>query len=134
MKRKKRSGISLALTLSPILLVAVLPPDAPAAKKKPAPAAYGLVAGTVFQPSGYALPDADVVLLPEPQANGPRVKLKKLETVSDARGEFVFRVPAENMRYTVKVSAKGYQAQQKSVTVEGEGRVDVTFQLEPESK
>jgi Carboxypeptidase regulatory-like domain len=129
-RKKKRSGISLALPL----LAAILSPLAATPKKKPAPAAYGLVAGTVFQQSGFALPNADLVLIPDPQLDSARGKVKKLETVSDGRGEFVFRVPAVSMRYTLKVEAKGYQAQQKSVSVEGEGRIDVTFQLEPESK
>jgi hypothetical protein len=34
----------------------------------------------------------------------------------------------------VKASAKGFQSQEKSATVSGEERVDVTFQLQPESK
>jgi hypothetical protein len=38
------------------------------------------------------------------------------------------------MHYVVKVAAKGYQGQQKSVAVQGEERADVTFQLQPESK
>ncbi|MBZ5610407.1 MAG: carboxypeptidase-like regulatory domain-containing protein [Acidobacteriia bacterium] len=133
MKRKKRSGTRLAFPLL-ALLVAILPPAASAAKKKLAPAAYGLVSGTVFQESGYALPDADVVLIPDPQPDSAPVKVKKLQAISDARGEFVFRVPPAPMRYTVTVTAKGFQVQQKSVTVQGEERVDVTFQLQAESK
>lgn len=132
MKRKKRSGTKFAAAVA--LLAAILPPAASAEKKKLAPAAYALVSGTVFQESGYALPEAEVVLTPEPQPDSPRVKVKKLETVSDARGEFVFRVPAAAMRYTVSVTAKGYQPQQKPVNVQGEERVDVTFQLQAESK
>ena len=132
MKRKKRSGTKFAAAVA--LLAAILPPAAWAEKKKLAPAASALVSGTVFQESGYALPEAEVVLTPEPQPDSPRVKVKKLETVSDARGEFVFRVPAAAMRYTVSVTAKGYQAQQKPVNVQGEERVDVTFQLQAESK
>jgi len=129
MKRKRRSGTSLALAL-----FSLLAPATQAAKKKVAPETYGLVAGTVFQASGYALPNADVVLLPDPQPDSTPVKIKKLQAVSDPRGEFVFRVPPVSMRYTVRVGAKGFRAQEKSVTVQGEDRVDVTFQLEPESK
>jgi hypothetical protein len=46
----------------------------------------------------------------------------------------VFRVPASAMHYTLKVAAKSFQTQEKSVTVASEERVDVTFQLQPESK
>lgn len=128
MKRKRRSGTSLVL----LLLACVLPAEA--AKKKVVPQNYALVAGTVFQESGYALPNADVTLIPDPQPSNAPAKVKKLQVISDTRGEFVFRVPPGSMQYTVRVAAKGYQAAQKSVSVQGEERVDVTFQLQPESK
>ncbi len=54
--------------------------------------------------------------------------------VSDARGEFVVRVPPGPMHYNVTVHAKGYQSQRKTVSVEDQERVEVTFQLERESK
>ncbi len=38
------------------------------------------------------------------------------------------------MNYAIVVSAKGYQSLRKPVTVEGQERVEVTFQLERESK
>jgi hypothetical protein len=57
-----------------------------------------------------------------------------MEAVSDARGEFLFRVSPVPMHYNVTVAAKGYQILRKSVIVEGEQRVEVTFQLERESK
>ncbi len=128
MKRKRRSGTSLIV----LLLACVLPAEA--AKKKAVPQSYALVAGTVFQQSGYALPNAGVTLIPDPQGDNTRAKVKRLEAISDARGEFVFRVPLGSMQYTVKVAAKGFQTAQKSVSVQGEERVDVTFQLQPESK
>jgi len=131
MKRKRRSGTNL-MALVALLLACVLPAEA--AKKKAAPPSYALVAGTVFQESGYALPNAGVTLIPDPQGDNARAKVKKLEAISDARGEFAFRVPAGSMQYTVKVAAKGFQPAQKSVSVQGEERVDVTFQLQPESK
>ena len=57
-----------------------------------------------------------------------------MEAVSDARGEFVFRVPPGPTHYTVTVHAKGYQSQRKTVSVQDQERVEVTFQLERESK
>jgi len=127
-RRRKKIGISLAL-----LLIAISPAPVPA-QKKPAPASYGIVAGSVFQESGYALPGAQITLLPDPQPGSPPLKAKKLESVSDTRGEFVFRVPAAPLRYIVRVKARGYEGQEKPVEIEGEGRIDVTFQMEPESK
>ncbi len=134
MRKKKRNGTSFALPLFAFLIPAVLLHAAPGEKKKPEPAAYGLVAGTVFQESGYALPERQH----RPGSRSPARQRggqgKEAETISDARGEFVFRVPAAPMRYTVKVTAKGFQPQQKSVTIQSEERIDVTFQLPPESK
>jgi hypothetical protein len=128
-KRKKRIGTSLIL-----LLVALLPAAA-AAKKKPALETYALISGSVFQESGYALPDATITLVAEPPSGGgAAVKPQKMEAVSDARGEFIFRVPPSPMHYAIAVAAKGYQSLRKSVAVEGEERVEVTFQLERESK
>ncbi len=57
-----------------------------------------------------------------------------MEAVSDARGEFIFRVPPGPMNYTILVAAKGFQSLRKSVMVEGQERAEVTFQLERESK
>ena len=128
MKRKRRSGTSLVV----LLLACLLPAEA--AKKKAVPQSYALVAGTVFQESGYALPNAGVTLIADPQSDNGHAKVKKLEAISNTRGEFVFRVPPGSMQYTVKVAAKGFQPARKSVSVQGEERVDVTFQLQPESK
>jgi hypothetical protein len=129
MKRtKKRICTSLVL-----LLAAVLPVSA-AGKKKAVPEPYGLVAGSVFRDSGYALPYAEITLVPNPPPNTPPVKVKKMQAVSDARGEFVFRVPTATMSYLVKVAAKGFHSEEKPVTIQGEERVDVTFMLHEESK
>jgi len=131
MKRKKRSGVSAALAL---FIFTFLPAHSHAAKKKAVPEAYALISGTVFQEAGYALPEAEITLIPDPNADNTSGKLKKMQSISDARGEFVFRVPQAYMQYIVKVKAKGYQVQEKSATVQGDERVDVTFQLQPESK
>jgi hypothetical protein len=123
----RKSGISLIC-----LLIAAIP--LAAGKKKTVPEAYSIVAGTVFREPGFALPQAEVTLIPNPEQDGLPLKVKKLSTFSDARGEFVFRVPAASMRYTVRVAFKGYHGEEKTVTVQGEERADVTFQLHEESK
>jgi hypothetical protein len=128
MRRKKKSGISL------VLLLAALIPIAEAGKKKSAPDAYALVSGTVFHEPGIALPGAEVFLIPSPPQDAPPVKIKRLQSVSDARGEFAFRVPPASMKYTVKVAAKGYKEEEKSVSIQGEERAEVTFMLREESK
>jgi hypothetical protein len=133
-KRKPRKKIgtrrALLSTLLSALLLAVFLPVTAIAKKKSAPDTPAIVSGSVFSDSGYALADADVTLAPRAQSG----KLKPLQAISDARGEFVFHVPAGPAQYTVTVSAKGYRSQQKSVTVQDQERLEVTFQLERESK
>src|ERR1700722_7519948 len=89
-KRKKRIGTSLIGTCligtSVVLLAAALLPVVAAAKKKPALDTYAVISGSVFQESGYALPDAAVTLVAEPASGGAAVKPQKMEAVSDDRG------------------------------------------------
>jgi hypothetical protein len=127
-RKKKRIGISLWLAL-----IAVLSP-AQAARKKTEPDSYAVVSGTVFRDPGFALPNATVTLTPAPSQAAPPAKLKKQQTVCNARGEFVFRVPPVSMHYTVRAAAKGFRDDEKPIDVEGETRVEVTFSLHAESK
>lgn len=130
MRRRKRKKRSISL----LILVAAFALPGLGDKKKAAEP-YFLVAGTVFRENGFSLPNAEVVVIPDPPPDQPRPKVKKLETVSDSRGEFALRLPAVSMRYIISVSAKGFRVEQKTVTVAGEeGRLDVTFQLHEESK
>src|ERR1700722_19170679 len=105
-KPKKRTGTStlgIHFVLLPALLLAGFLAPRAAAKKKPALDTYAIVSGSVFQESGYAVPDA--------------------------RGEFVFHVPPGPAHYAVTVDARGYQRQRKSVSVQDQERVEVTFQM-----
>jgi Carboxypeptidase regulatory-like domain len=92
-----------------------------------------LIGVSVFREPGFAVPGAEVQLSATPSGQ-PAPKMKKIKGVSNARGEFVFRVPPGPMQYTVSVSVKGLKPQAKAVSVQGEERVDVTFTLERESK
>jgi hypothetical protein len=127
-KRRKRIGISLLF-----LLIGILP-LAQAGKKTAEPDSYALVSGTVFRDPGFALPNAAVTLTPNPSPGSSPTKIKKQQSVTNSRGEFVFRVPPAGMRYTVRAAAKGYRDEEKSVDVEGETRIEVTLSLHEESK
>jgi len=127
-KPRKRTGTSLGLLLT--LLVAAFPPLAAAPKKKPVLDTYAVVSVSVFDDSGYALTGAEVILAPDVQPT----KANTIEMVSGARGEAVVRVPPGPMHYNATVHAKGFQSQRKTVSVEDQERVEVTFQLERESK
>jgi hypothetical protein len=127
-KRKKKIGISLLLALIAIL------PQAQAGKKKAEPESYALISGTVFRDPGFALPNAAVTLTPKPSQDASAAKIKKMQTMCNSRGEFVFRIPAVRMQYMVRAAAKGYRDEEKPIDVEGEARVDVTFSLREESK
>jgi hypothetical protein len=117
-------------------LVAVCLPEAVAAgagKDKKAEASYALVAGTVFRESGFSLAGAEVELTAAGQSSAAH-KFKKLKALSDARGEFSFRVPPAAGEYRLTVKAAGYETQDKPARVNGEERVDVFFSLQPASK
>lgn len=117
---------------------ALLASTLPAADSHAGP--YAVIGGTVFRESGFSLAGATVTLAPqEPAAREgepqPRKrKFRKLEAVSDARGEFAFRVPPEPGTYVVTASMKGFQPAAKDVSVSGEERMDVTLVLAQESK
>jgi hypothetical protein len=100
---------------------------------KKAQAPYALVCGTVFQENGFSLPGARIELVPAGELQGAR-KFRKLEAVSDSRGEFAFRVPVEEMTYKLSARAAGYIPQERTTHAAGEVRVDVFFRLEATSK
>jgi len=125
---RKRIGTSLALVLAIFLALPA------AARKKSVLETYAVVSGSVFDDSGYALAGAAVILASQIQPDKARGNAKPMNAVSDARGEFVLRVPPGPMQYTLTVTATGHKSQQKSISIEDQERVEVTFQLERESK
>lgn len=130
-KTKRRIGRRAALR-GLILPFTVIPAVSFAGKKKPADL-YAIIGGTVFRDPGFALRGAEVVIEPEkPVVNG--VKLKAQKALSDGRGEYAFRVPPIEAKYTVKASASGMKPESKAAeTRGGEERIDVTFNLLPAS-
>ena len=132
-KTRKRTGVSLVAAIALSLAAAPAIHAAAGDKRKKAPPSYAVIAGTVFRDSGFTLRGAEVTLEPVPDPKS-RKKPKKMTALSDTRGEFAFRLPAEPLRYTVTVRAEGFKAQQKGVSIQGEERVDVFFQLDSEPK
>ncbi len=135
-KRRTRIGSSARFLLLAGLVLPMSPaalPHPAGAEKHAANSAYVLVAGTVFRDPGFALPGAEVavstVLPPDSHQ-----KAKKWKAISDNRGEFALRLPPGSVQYTVSVTCKGFGSDRKTVSVEGQDRVDVTFVLQPESK
>ncbi|BDC49925.1 hypothetical protein F183_A22410 [Bryobacterales bacterium F-183] len=104
-----------------------------AAKKKKTADLYAIVGGTVFRDPGFALRGAEVTIEPEQEVvNGSKLKAQK--AVSDARGEFAFRVAPIAAKYRVTAKAQGLTSQTKpAATNGGEERIDVTFMLQPSS-
>ncbi len=97
-------------------------------------APHAVVAGTVFRENGFSLPGATVTLAVKDAPGVPAKKAKKLQSVSDSRGEFAFRVPPGAATYVVRASMKGFQPVEKEASVSGEERVEVTLVLPAESK
>jgi len=129
-KTRKRTGSRLLRGVAALL--AVVCALGAADKHKKAVEPYGLIAGTVFRDPGFAFSGALVTIVPKP-ADGSDLKLRLNKAVSDARGEFAFRVPAVPMHYSVRAEAKGFKPVEKAAEINGDERVDVTFLLEPES-
>lgn len=118
--RLRKHKLAAALCAFAVLLSAADRNDAP----------HAVVAGTVFRESGFSLPGAAVTLAVK---DAPK-KLKKLQSVSDSRGEFAFRVPPGQATYVVRASLKGFQPVEKEASVSGDERVEVTLVLPAESK
>ena len=124
-----RSRILAAVGLALGLLI-VSPVTSWARRRKPPPE-YAVVAGTVFQQSGFTLPGAQVTVTPVPEKGASGGHLRKQKTYSDRMGEFAVRVPAGAMRYTVSVKAKGWQPAEKTVQVQWSERTNIVFRLKP---
>ncbi len=122
--------MSLALLLA-IAASAIAMAAGPKNKKADAP--YALIFGSVFQEDGYSLPGAHIEIVPAGELQGAH-KFKRLEAVSDSRGEFAFRVPVDEMTYKLTARAAGYVPQEKTTQASGEIRVTVFFRLEAAPK
>jgi len=90
-------------------------------KEKP----YALLSGSVHSTEGFALPGVPVSVRRE-EDRKPRWR-----AISDARGEFALRLPAEAASYEVATESKEHENQTKKVTVAGTEKetVVVLFRL-----
>lgn len=131
-KTGSRRGCARARLVAAAILWLCVPAILLGGKDKHQDTSYALVAGTVFQESGLSLPGVEVELAVAGQPEDAR-KFKKMKQVTDARGEFAFRVPNVAAEYKVSVKAAHYQGQEKRVSVTADERVDVFFSLEPAS-
>ncbi len=127
-KRQQRPRPSTAFLLGVLAAVLLVSLSLAADKKKAKTAPQALIAGTVFQESGFSLRGARVVVF-----DTERPKVRK-ETLADMQGEFAVRVPGGKARYVIEASADGFVSEKKTVEVGGDERVEVTFRLTPSGK
>ena len=127
-KCNRRAACLAALALVLWLTIPAARQAHAAGKKRPKAPAEAVLFGSVFQENGFLLRGARVVVW-----NTEQPKERK-EALTDMQGEFAVRVPAGKARYTVEVSAKGFATGQKTVEIEADERVDLSFQLAPAGK
>ena len=90
-------------------------------KEKP----YALLSGSVHSSEGFAIPGVAVSVRREDDRK-PRWR-----AISDSRGEFAIRLPAEAGTYEVTTESKEHENQTKKITVAGTDKetVVVLFRL-----
>lgn len=126
-KRWRRRAAACGLCVL-ALAAAAVPALGKGEKKRAKAPAYAVLAGSVFQESGFLLRGARVVV----KDLGHPKERKQANT--DVQGEFAVRLPAGKGRYEVEVSAEGFLPEKKTVEVAGDERVDLTFRLSPAAK
>lgn len=90
-----------------------------------------LIRGAVFDSDGRSLAGARVRL---ERILSPNEKPLALERVTNSRGEFAFRLPAERARYRLTATLSGYKPDTKEVEVGESESVPVALTLEPIKK
>ena len=124
-KRSRLLTAAVALILS--LLIAL-----PAAAKEKEPKKSAVIAGTVFQETGFSLPGATVTVTAIGEEEGPAIDEKLVwDATTDRRGEYAIRVPAGSMRYNVRAEADGWKPAEKVVHVNWDQRHEISFRLKP---
>ncbi len=85
--------------------------------------AQAVVAGTVFTREGFALRGIRVAIRHKDD------KKPKWKAVTDARGEFVLRLPRASGEYEITAGSKNYQNETRSITIEAAERFNLIFRL-----
>jgi hypothetical protein len=95
-----------------------------------------LVRGSVFNLNGQTMGGVKVTLVrirtEDEEKEGKKVKSHTKNYVTNAHGEFAFRLPAEPARYRVTGTARGYKSDSKVVDVSGSESVPVALTLLPQ--
>jgi hypothetical protein len=97
-----------------------------------------LLRGAVFDADGRSLPGVRLKLVrvptPDEVKESKKVESLSMSYVTNVRGEFAFRLPSRRARYEVTASLSGYKSETKSVNVEDNEAVPLSFSLEPLKK
>jgi hypothetical protein len=98
-----------------------------AQKEQAKPKPYALIAGTVWTAQAHGAPGVTVRIR---RSDDPAGKAR-WELVTNARGEFNQRVPAEKAEYIVWVESRGQKkpAAQTTVQIEGDEYLDIGLHL-----
>jgi hypothetical protein len=91
------------------------------------PASYGLISGTVWTPQAHGAPGITVKI----RRADDKSNKARWELITDFRGEFHLRVPAEHAEYIVWIELKGHKepVAQRTVEIEGNEIRDVGLHL-----
>jgi len=93
-----------------------------------------LVRGAVFDASGRSIAGAKLKLVriatAEEEKENRKHKSLSMNYISNSRGEFAFRLPAERAKYKVTVTAEGFKTDSKTVDVNEDESVPLAFSLE----
>jgi len=91
-----------------------------------------VIAGTVFQEPGFALPRAEITLTATSPPEGVKSP-KPQKTVTNGRGEYFFRVPPFKAEYRLTARAPGFIAEQRPAAISGgPERVEIYITLKLE--
>ena len=129
MTRTGKAAFALMTAVGLLLLSASAPPALAARKKEKVvdiAASPAILAGTVFGGAGFAIRGAEV-LVTRIDATGKN----QWKAASDARGEFLLRLPPGPAKYNVGVRAPGLKPQEKQVSFTADERLEQNFLLEP---
>lgn len=124
--RRRAGGLLLLLLLSSATAPASPRPggqEKEQEKAKLSPEA--VIFGTVFSREGFALRGVKIT------AQHKDAKKPQWKTVTDARGEFVFRLPRASGEYEIRTAAKKLQNQSKTITLAGAEKLNLLFRLAP---